>query len=168
MDASSDNGDTPGLTEHHISQLSSDASSSEGSESGPPELERDEDSSIVFPPFELTKADHERVSRYMPMSARTWMQDSGIQESLSVMGHVVPYTDDFVWHQGMINGRSQQDDAPVVAHLSDKKTVTMETNSVDLEELDKAQNGPRSIYKVTATDPDDFNDEHWGTMEFAT
>jgi hypothetical protein len=67
-DASSDTGNTPGLTEHHIFKLSSDASLSEGSDSSPPELESNKDSSTGFPSLELTEADREQAHR-------TWAQE---------------------------------------------------------------------------------------------
>jgi hypothetical protein len=110
----------------------------------------------------------------MAMTARTWMHDSGIHEILSVTDHVARYVDDFVWHQGMINsdlgqGMVNNDrlHEGTLMHPSDEETVATETNSVGLEELDEIQDRPRSIDEVTATDPDDFNDEHWGMMEFA-
>jgi hypothetical protein len=76
-DALSDTGNMPGLTERRISQLSGDTSSSECSDSGPPELKHNEDSSMDFLPLVLTEAVHERVHHCMAMSARTWTHNSG-------------------------------------------------------------------------------------------
>jgi hypothetical protein len=55
----------------------------------------------------------------------------------------------------------------MLACPSDEETVTTETNSVGLEELDETQDRPRSVCEVTATGPEDFNEEHWGLMECA-
>ena len=126
----------PELTEHHISPLAGDISSSECSDSDLPELESDEDTSIVFPPFELSEADREQGSHCMAMSTRNWIHNSGVCEILSVPGPVAGYVDGFVWHQGMTHGGADQG---MLTYPSDKNTVALESNSSDLEELDRTQ-----------------------------
>jgi hypothetical protein len=62
------------------------------------------------------------------------------------MGPITQCVDDFVAHQGLVNGDVRQGMATsdhvwqgVLTHPSDEETVTMETNSVGLEELDETQ-----------------------------
>jgi hypothetical protein len=120
---------------------------------------------VGFASLELTDADHDRAQRHMAMSARTWIHNSGTRASLPMINAVVQCIDTFLWHQGTTNGGTHQG---MMAHPSDEDRVATETNSVGLEELDGTQGRPRSICKVTATDPDDFGTntgEQWNLPE---
>jgi hypothetical protein len=149
------------LAEHCISPLPGDASLL-GSDPSLPNLEKD-GSPMGFASLEPTNADVEQAQDCMAMSARAWMHDSGANVNIAMDNHIMWCADDFIWHQGMTHGGADQG---MLTCPSDEDTVTLETNSSGLEELDGTQGRLRSICKVTATDPDDFNEKHLGTVKF--
>jgi hypothetical protein len=74
---------------------------------------------------------------------------------VSVGNYIIHHMDDFIGHQGMTHGGTDQG---MLTYPSDEDTVASETSSPNPEV---------SIYQITATDRNNFHDEDWGTVEFA-
>jgi hypothetical protein len=161
--------DMPGLTEHHMMQPSNEDSSEVSTFSDLPDLACGEEFSIDFIPPDshmLGESELEQVHCYRAMSIRvraSMLTDRGANTGLPAATRFIHHVDDLVWtHAECLIGTGEG----MLVYPSDEETASAtEDESTTPAGPGKIQATPLSIYVITATDPDDFCEEHWGLLE---
>jgi hypothetical protein len=159
--------DMPGLTERLTTQSSSEDSSEGSAFSDLPDLACDEESSKdCTPPVGRVSGESEleRAHSCIAMIIRASMlTDRGANASISAARGFIHHVDNLVWSHGehLINA-----DTGMCVYPSDEETAAAtEDESTTPTEPGEIQATPLSVCVITATDPDDFCEEHWGSLE---